>query len=241
MPNHYEEFFTVLYHECDPWGRMTPGAALRRVQETSTAHCNTVGLTDDVYQKTGTAFLLARISLQINQMPTPGEEVHIVTCAYPPEKAQYPRVTTFYGASGALLCEACSYWVLVDTASRRILRKPPEGFPFPFQAPAVPAAAHSTQFEKPTETAPQVQLVAAYSLCDKNGHINNARYADLVCDHLPLPLLQSHPIKQMLLIYRAEIALGEAFSFSGTAAGDNCYYFEAEKDGKRHFEAYIAF
>ena len=241
MSNCYEETFRTLHHECDPWGRMTPGAVLRRVQETSTQHCITVGLTDEVYQSTGTVFLLARISLQINSMPCPGDMVRIVTCAYPPVRAQYHRVTSFYSADGSLYCEAYSYWVLVDVATRRILRRPPEDFPFPFDTSPDPAREHDTGFEKPAETSVLAQREATYSLCDKNGHINNASYADLVCDHLPLPRLQPRPLRRIVLVYRTEIPLGALFTLSGAAVGDDGFYIAAGIDGLRHFEAFAEF
>ena len=49
----YSESFTVKAYECDAEARMTPGAILRRAQQISTDQCDLLGLTNEVYARTG--------------------------------------------------------------------------------------------------------------------------------------------------------------------------------------------
>ncbi|MDL2323996.1 hypothetical protein LJC61_02430 [Ruminococcaceae bacterium OttesenSCG-928-A16] len=241
MPLVYQDTFKVYQFECDPWDRMTPGAILRRVQEIGTQHCEQLGLTEEHYQATHTVFLLSRISLEIYNAPTTLQEVRIETRAYGMHRAVFQRVTSMYNAqTGEKLCEADSRWVLVDTNTRRILRREPEGFNNPFtEAPG--QEEHSMEAPKPGEVQSFGTRTASYMLCDRNGHLNNTRYADLVCDCLPLQELAQNQIKKMLLFYKAEIPLGKSFSlYGGKAEGEpSTYYFVAEENGRKNFEAFV--
>ncbi len=240
MPLIYEKDFWVTFSECDAFGRMMPGAVLRRIQEISTEQCDNLGFDNAFYQRIGAMFLLSRLSLQITAMPGPGQKVHLQTRPYGMRRAVYHRVTSLCDENGGLLCEADSRWVLVDTAAKRIMRKPLEAF-VPYFSEE-PAEEHDMDPPKP-DAPPQWlgEMQAAYSLCDGNGHINNCRYADLVCDRLPLSALEKAPPQKMLLFYRSEIALGQTFSLysiPAQAAGSPAY-FAAQVNTAKHFECWV--
>lgn len=242
MPLSYEENFTVLHVECDPFGRMTPGAVLRRVQELSTAHCETLGVNEALYQDTHTVFLLSRVSLEVADMPRLGQAVCIRTCAYGVRRAVYYRVTTLMDAEGKTLCQLDSRWLLVDTQSRRILRRSPGGLFDQFDEEAGPPAHAEMEIPAAGPVAHCAQLRAVYSLCDRNGHINNARYADILCDHLPLERLEAGPVRKLLLVYRSEIPLGDAFDLAHATTEDGSDYFVAfTGEGVKSFEGYVRF
>ena len=46
------------------------------------------------------------------------------------------------------------------------------------------------------------------SLCDLNGHVNNACYLDIACDALPLEVIKGGPLKFVSVKYHREIPLG---------------------------------
>lgn len=239
MPLVYEENFTVFQFECDAWDRMTAGAILRRVQEISNAHCNHLNITQEHYEKTNTVFLLSRLSLQVNQMPRFEQPVRMQTRAYAMHRAVYQRVTSFYGQGGELLCETDTRWVLVDTQTRHILRKEPEGFNSPFTD--MPGAEeHSMAMPKMGQVAQSRNFTASYTLCDRNKHLNNTRYADLICDMLPIENFEKGPVKKMLLFYRAEIPLEQPFTLA-LAPAEEGYCFLATQGEQKNFEAFVSF
>lgn len=138
-PDKFEENFIIHDHEADCMRRFTPGAVLRRAQQVSTDHCDTLGLTAQVYEQTHTAFLLAKLSVQWHRQLHTGDEVHAVTHPSAPQRATYYRLTEFYHAcTGALACTIDTRWVLVDTNTKRILRKAPDALPIPFTLPPPP-------------------------------------------------------------------------------------------------------
>ena len=51
--------------ECDFALRLSMGGLLRLVQEASTRHCTLLGITEERYRETHTAFLLAKLCAQV--------------------------------------------------------------------------------------------------------------------------------------------------------------------------------
>lgn len=244
MPRCFDQNFIVYQFECDPWDRMTPAAVLRRSQEISNAHCDDIGLTFEVHRRNHTVFLLSRISLVVvSRMPSLYEPVRIQTRAYGPKGPSYHRVNAIYNAAGETLCELDTRWTLVDTQTNRILRSPPPEIAGYFNE--LPEEEHSLKMPRPGSPVPLADIRAGYSLCDRNGHVNNASYADVMCDHLPVEMLEKGPPRRMLFFYRAEIPFGHTFTLASAAAkeesGQIGYYFLASDDGAKNFEGYVSF
>ena len=71
-----------------------------------------------------------------------------------------------------------------------------------------------------------------------NGHLNNTRYADIVCDAVPWEVWDTAQISRF---YRsattARYPRGESFTLRRAALPDNQFYFDGEREGKSAFEA----
>ncbi len=240
MPLSYEQNFSVYHYECDPWARMTPGAVLRRVQQISTDHCTTLGINNELYKHTKTVFLLAKVSIHIWQMPTAEDTVRAQTHAYGMRRAVMNRLTTLYSEAGEKLCEVDSRWILVNTETWRIVRRLPAGFEV-FGIDEALAQEHDMGMPKSDALQECARLTAGYSLCDANHHVNNTRYADIVCDHLPIELLQNSLPKRMVLSYHSEIPMAEQFELYTQALSKNEFYFSARQAGTKNFEAFVTF
>lgn len=231
----YSETFTVKAHECDAAGRMTPGAILRRVQQIGADQCSALGLTEQVHAASHTAFLLAKIAMEQRAPICAGQRMTITTKPAGAQRAVYSRCTTICTPDGAERCALDSRWVLVDTQTRRILRRPPETLPIPFAAPP----AFALDFTLPrADVQPDGEETAFYTRCDSNGHLNNTRYADIVCDHMPLEQMLSRAPVRMVLVYHSEVPMGRTFTLlRGQADADTWYFLGEGAGGLRHFEA----
>ena len=135
----FTETFRLAQADCDLANRAMPAALLRKAQQLAIDHCNAIGLTDDVYLRTGTAFLMAKVALEIYRPIRLGEQLRATTMPSQPKRAVYNRLTTFEDEQGQLAALYDSRWVLVDVNSRRILRQPPEGLPDAFRRRACSA------------------------------------------------------------------------------------------------------
>ena len=235
----YEQNFQPSYFECDPEDRMTPGSVLRRVQEVSTDQCEEIGMTTDYYWRINAVFLLSRASLIMHKMPAVKQRVRIVTQPYGIRRAVYFRATTLYDEQGEVLCETDTRWVLVDITTRRILRTPLPDFAEYF-ADDPTRHEHPMQMPKPEHIEKISEQQAVLSLCDRNGHVNNTRYADIMCDLLPYGRIKDTPPRQMLLFYRNEIPMGSHFEMLSGPAEGGTYFLAQTNEGKK-FEGLVLF
>ena len=138
VPGRYQTLRTIPEFECDFNLRLTAGGLLRLVQEVSTRHCTLLGITMERYQQTHTAFLLAKLCARVYEDIPAGAEVTITSLPSSPIRAVYHRYTTLSLPDGRTAAAVDARWMLVDTQSRRILRRAPEELGLPFDMAAVP-------------------------------------------------------------------------------------------------------
>ena len=222
----YTEKFTVYRTDCDHLGNVKLGALLRYAQQVATAHAEAVGLDD---------------ALHIERLPRVDEELTLLTQPENCKRAVNKRITHFYDASGAQAAVMDSRWVLIDTEKRVILRKHPEQFndqwatDVPFELPVkLPRIA-------PEDCEVLGEQQAVYSRCDMNGHLNNTRYADIVCDAVPWEVWDTAHIRDFTISYHREVPRGESFTLRRARLAEDTFYFEGEREGKSAFEAQLIF
>lgn len=237
-PYEYAETFLVFRHEGDPCGNMQPGSALRFAQQVATDQCTRCGITDAVYHKTHTAYVLAKQAIHFTRVPQVDEKLTVITQPEVMKRAVNKRLTVVLDEQGREAALVDSRWVLIDVEKRLILRKHPPEVCGPWAEQIdreLPMRMHKA------ENAERVGTCRAeYSLCDMNGHLNNTRYADLVCNALPLEALRELVVSDMLLFYHKEVPMGERFAMFRAPLGENRWYFYGEREGKKCFEASVA-
>lgn len=230
----YSEQFTVAAYECDAENRMTPGAILRRAQQVATDQCDALGLTNDLYVRTHTAFLLAKTAVEFYLPIRAGQRVTITTKSSGPQRAVYVRCTTICDEAGTVLCAVDSRWILVDTQTRHILRHPPEEMKDFFVLQPVPMMDVSIQ---KGDAQPVDTQTAFYTRCDQNRHMNNTIYADIICDHVPVEQITAHAPARLVVLYHNEVPMGAQFTLSRAQIGERAWYFLGADGEKKHFEA----
>ena len=233
----FTEPFRVMDCDCDMLHRLTPGAFLRMAQQISTDQCESIGMNGDFYRQNHAVFLLAKLALQVDRMPRGGEVLTLVTMPEQPKRAVYRRVTEARDEAGRRVALLDSRWVLVDTDTRRILRRPPQAFeacPFEEEVPF----SLDVAIPKPAETFPAGQVMATYSRCDTNGHMNNTRYADAAADALPLEVLRQGAVKRLVISYHNELPAGQSAALvRGRTENGGWYVAGQREDGRPCFEA----
>ncbi len=232
----YSESFTVKAYECDAEARMTPGAILRRAQQISTDQCDLLGLTNEVYARTHTAFLLAKLAVEFYAPVRAGQCVTLATRPSAPQRAVYGRYTTLCAQDGTVLSAVDSRWILVDTRTKRILRRPPEDMPMPFVQP--PVCELDVSLVK-GEAQPVAEETAFYTRCDQNRHMNNTYYADIVCDHVPLERIAAHAPARLAVVYHSEVPMGASFTLLRAQTGENGWYFVGREGVQKRFEGLL--
>ncbi|MEG2395206.1 MAG: thioesterase [Ruthenibacterium sp.] len=231
----FTQSFTVVGSECDPERRLTLGGLLRRAQQIATDQCTLLGLDASLYERTHTAFLLAKMAVRSIAPVREGDVVSLVTQPGAPLRAVFHRYTALRAADGTLRAEIDARWVLVDTQTRRILRRLPEGFPSVFAAVQVPEL--EVEVHKATELQVCGEEKATFMRCDENHHINNTVYADIIYDALPVAAALNQEWKRFAIAYHNEVVLGASFALLQGKTSEDTLYFIGKDGEKKLFEA----
>ena len=241
IPVTYTQTYTICRHDGDHHGNAKPGALLRYGQQIATMHAEAAGLNDELYAATHTAYVLAKLALHIHRTPRVDETLTVTTRPERCKRAVNKRITFFYDAAGQQVAVLDSRWVLIDTDKRLILRKHPEAFndcwaeDVPFELPMKMVKA------APEDCAPAGEYTATYSRCDMNGHMNNTRYVDILCDALPWNVWDEGEVRDLKVYYHREVPRGASFALLQAQTGEKQYYFCGQREEKAAFEASITF
>lgn len=221
--------------ECDLNGRVKPGSLLRHVQRVSTEHCDAWGLTAQRFEQTGTAFLLSKVSLHVTETMGIGARLRLVTRPAAPRRAVFCRFTEVLDEQGRSAASVDSRWILVDRKSRRILRCAPAELGFPELPESVPS--HTLTMRRADGVQPAGAVRASFCRCDVNRHMNNAEYADVVCDALPGAWMAERPLRGLTLAYHHELALEQSMELALGTLPDDGFYLSGTCGEQLIFEA----
>ena len=241
MPQDMTEFtekFQVYRHDGDCFGQVQPASMLRYAQQIAGEHAILLGLNDALYARTHTAYVLVKQALHFDRVPRVDEYLTLVTKPEALKRAVNKRITMVYDEQKALIATVDSRWVLIDTDKRMILRKHPEEFASAHWAAQVPEELPMKMEKAGPEDCEAVGLyTASYSQCDMNGHMNNARYIDVVCDALPAGVLDAAYVQDLVMYYHKEVPRGGQFALRRAQTAPQQWYFAGEQQGKCCFEA----
>ena len=238
VPNPYFEVYPVLQHDGDMYHRMKPSALLRYTQQIATTHAAKLGLDSAFYRDNHLAFLLAKQALEFTRIPEVDEVLTYTTYPEQSRRASYKRVTIVTDEQGREVACVDSRWILVDTDTRRIVRRPP----------AVMEGLWLPEVERTLDQiVPKAETLrdggvrrADYSMCYTNGQMNNTNYIDLACDLIDPQRLKAGGVRRVTVCYHREIPYGEMVALQ-IGNVQNGVYVCGTRDGLPAFEAYCGF
>ncbi len=139
-----------------------------------------------VYKRTRTAWVVVRSALAWARVPHADEELTITTRPEAHRRGMCKRITEFRDARGDEIGLMDARWVLVNTEDRSIYRHLPESYGWVAFNENIDRELR-VRIPRKLEGTYVRSVHAGFSYCDANGHVNNTRYADLICDALDLP------------------------------------------------------
>ena len=213
--------------------QMREADVLRAFQQVGMDHLEAANHGLDVMDELHEAFLLCRNSVRFSRLPRYGEAVTALTCTPRYDGLFNVRYYALRAENGDTLADACSYWSLVDTEKKRIIRP---GHRDDSYIPMVEAFTVSAPVPKrlsaPADGLLQLgSLTVTRSMTDQYGHLNNTRYLDILRDFLP----DDAVISELTMNYNRELPLGTRFNVLTDGAG----FFAFERDGNACFTALV--
>ena len=237
--------YTTRWHDTDAKREVRPSQILAYMQETSNYHLCSAGMSlDELRDQKGLAFLLSRITMRLYLPLHTGEEIEVQTWVCESRGLSFHRCFRILRGN-EVIAEAFTVWALLDMRSGKLL--PVTAFPYDIEPDEPSGAEFTGRIRLPsTDCMEEVgKRKIVYSDIDYNGHMNNTRYPDMLCDFAPdmdkkravgitLSFLQEAAFGHTLKVMRAEREL------PADAAGKNEYCFRTlNEEGKVCLEAIL--
>jgi acyl-CoA thioesterase FadM len=180
----YQETLTARWHDTDATLSVRPSQLLVYMQEMAFCHLNSAGRNlDDLRFKEGLAFILTRLTLKFYHPIHPAERIVASTWVSEGRGVNFPRFFRLQKEDGTVCAEGASSWVLLDLNTHLPVRT--SSFDYGFTPEEPLPFATPRRFALPDDMVEVGQRKIVYSDIDYNGHMNNTRYPDMICDYLP--------------------------------------------------------
>jgi acyl-CoA thioester hydrolase len=114
---------TAQAADIDELGHVNNAVYLRWVQDVATAHWRAVARAEDIERF---VWVVTRHEIDYLRPTLAGEVLALSTWVGTPKGARFDRHVEISGADGQLKARALTVWALLDKASGRVLRVPPE-------------------------------------------------------------------------------------------------------------------
>ncbi|MBR6965542.1 MAG: hypothetical protein IKH81_00455 [Clostridia bacterium] len=205
MMNTYDETITIRSRDCDLKGSWRLSAVMEAMQEAAGAHSLLLGCGREELLKKNIVWVLSRSELHMNRYPRIGEKITLHTFPVPNRIYFFPRYFVFTDERGEMVGKAGTLWLLLDTVTRKMLppgdiaRLIPENrdLTVPMKLPATVGNLQGDEFVS--------DYMPVYTDLDVNGHVNNTRYADWLCNTLGIDLMTEYEPETVIFNYNHEI------------------------------------
>ncbi len=217
IQNEYTMPLTVASYDVGADDRLRLSAVLRYQQEAGERHLAPGGMGWNALMEHGIAFVTSRWRAYIHRLPLMGESVTLTTWHRERKGPRFFRCYEWRDADGQLLIEGVMQFALVSVTDHRLLRGTEfDVFGVADQPHRTVSCGDPSRWTLPSLTAVDTYVVRRSDI-DRNGHLNNTRYADLLTDVLP-----TDAVAAIELQFVGESRLGDAITLA--VGGEDALY-----------------
>lgn len=219
-------------------GTWMPSAIFVRMQEIAEDHAASVGLGRvDLVDTMGFGWVLTRMHVQMKQYPRLAETIRVSTWPLKPTRLTFLRHFMFHNDRGEELGRASSQWVLFDIKDR-ILRRTSVLGDYPHDPNAEGVLPEPGKIILPKEMDKQCTRKVLYSDVDMNGHMNNTKYLNWMCELFSSDYLRRRRMHDIRINYIAEAYIDQEIDLY-LQEGDGGHYICGKTGDKTVFDAYV--
>ncbi len=235
----YSERYQIRWHDTDATLKIRPTQLLVLMQETSNRHVATSGMSlDELRDQKKLGFILSKTRVELFRRPSPHEEIEVETWTNPSRSFSFNR-SFLVRAEEEIIAKADTLWALVGVEDRQFHKMEETGYVFEDE-PAVELSL-PPRFRIPTDLPLEMlgTRKIVYSDIDYNMHMNNTRYADMLCDFLPLDEVER--LRGFSLSYLHEAAYGHTVTVLSGCSDGMRYFRTVDEQGTVCLEAQLFF
>ena len=201
----YREELLLRSKDVDLHRRLRTSRLFELLQEASIRHTEQLGMGRDKTLDKGILWVVGLQRAEIARMPVYDEQ--IVLKSWPGRTMHFffPRYYQIETLAGEPLVRASAMWMLVDSATRKIVN--PESYGVVIEGVMTGEEISLPSAPPRLELRESVPFRVPYSYVDLNGHMNNTRYFDLAEDCIPASL-EGRPLRLIQTEYLSEAVCG---------------------------------
>ncbi|MBQ7377889.1 MAG: acyl-[Clostridia bacterium] len=232
----WTEPIKVNSHDTDYNGVLRASGVLKYMQEAANMQLHELGPSNDELMEQGQTFFLSRIGFLTYEPIAAYEELRAQSWAGKSRGFSFNRFYRIYRGD-IVVAEGVSVWALLDMNTHHPLRVDSYHANFEIdETLALDLPAHF-RMPKPTEEMERVgSYTVLYDDLDKNMHMNNTRYPDML---LSTQDMRGKYAQSLVINYVNEAPLGEVLSIYSCCDGDTLYLKSVRRDGKTNAEAQL--
>ncbi len=215
------------FGECDFLKRLKISAVLKYLAETSGLDYAQKGYPHRCLLEKGEVFLLTRISCRFHKDVGEEQPLCVTTFEVGTKGALFYRDFEIFTESGEKAISARTAWVLCDPVSRKILAPGSFERKIGGEVSRRADAPEPKKLHLPDHMQPALQYTVRYSDLDGNGHLYNARYADIAADALPFDLWKKSSVREFEINFQAEAKEGDILTVD---TADTAWSAEGQKE-----------
>ena len=229
----YSQNFITAVHETDYRELLKPSAILQYFQDLATTHAVKLGIGYEDMLKQDKCWVISRLSYRVNEYPALGDKLCVTTFPKKPRIVDANRDYYITDAKGKVIISGTSKWCVIGISDRSIKKcKELFGFADSMYRPDEPFENGNGRIKPLKELGSEEKFVGEFTVnitdLDRNKHMNNARYGDVVLNSCTMDELNEKSIKRFDVNFVSELFAGEKFRVSRADSGDETY-FEAVK------------
>ncbi len=238
-----EEEFPVASFDVDSNGRLSLPSLFARFQEIAGLHATHLGIGFEELRKLDVAWMLSRIKVRIESLPTWWETVTLRTWPKGVDRLFALRDFKVTSHHGKVLAVATTCWLLVELEKGRPRRI--ESLNVDLQFPGADHAIREIpdKIVVPQELKPVYEKQILFSDLDVNEHVNNAQYVRWAMDCYDPEVLRAKKVKSIQLNYLGQARYGDRVEIlsATTEEASHTAYIEGvnTKNGEKIFQSLI--
>ena len=237
----FSEKIEVNNYDVDMHGIMRPTQLMAKLEEVGYNQMINFPPSMDDLRAEGKGFILSRLVMSIHKDIREGADAIGETWATDSRGLSFNRCYRL-AADGEVAVKVYTVWALLDFNENKLLRyedcaeRMIGGEPDPCFEMTLPLRVRMPKADEFCEVA---KRKVYYSDTDINGHMNNTKYLNMLCDFVPE--IDKKQLKGINISYIAEAPLGDELTVLCKEV-DGVYYFKTiRSDGKTNCEAVLYF
>ena len=236
----YTEKVEINNYDVDMNGAVRPTSLLAKLEEIGSHQMMEYPPSNDDLRKEGKGFILSRLVMEIHKEVTEGD-FEGQTWATDSRGLSFNRCYRLM-KNGEVFAQIYTVWAFLDFNAGRLIRYEDvasqniggEG-DAPFEL-TLPLRVRMPKTEEMSEVA---KREVYYSDTDINGHMNNTKYLNMLCDFVPD--FKDKKLRGANISYVSEAPLGDVLSVLSKVEGDTVYFRTVRSDKKVNCEAVLYF